>query len=210
MERGEIQFRQQRRPWRHYGTINWGHISLRLQLTDKFALQTECMTTGFDYDSKKYEDDFLGTVEYSLSGVANVYPLLAQYTLRAKDKISFQLFAGPHLTSNLGLYDDEFINGKREHSSNYYFGKKEVEEHLGIKVPPVGFTVGTSFGFIRKRGSIIFLDIRFMGDMGAVKRETDRYLDSNGKEIVKFENWIYCSNLNFSLGYAWGIGKRVP
>jgi|GEM_PF-1441293 len=183
------------------------------QLTDKFALQTEVMITRFFYEGKKYNYDFGdGWTEegkFIVSRAALVIPLLAKYTLRANDKISFQVFAGPHLIANVGRwkeyrYEKETDDGKTT--------EKEITNFTGSntsKVPIAGFTAGTNFGIITKAGTI-FLDARFAGDMGVSKEEYSVY-DPETEKITQegWSDWIYRSKFSFSLGYEYGFRKRT-
>jgi len=229
-----------------HGTSGFIDIApfVSLQLTDKFALQTEVFLTKFGYVGEKYAywlameyvipedvgvEDFLDYKKEELKGKwvasrrALVIPLLVKYTLRADDKISFQLFAGPHFTANLGKW------GSVDWS--YYYMQKSPDLPTGwsliedgfpplddemennVHIPPFGFTVGTNFGFITKAGTF-FLDVRFLGDIGAVKKNAMELMYYDVTElpvatgVVYHAKNIYRSKLSFSLGYEFGFGNR--
>ena len=194
---------------------------ISLQLADKFALQTEVMMTKFFYGGSQgeYKNSYGGdedvSVEYKylLSRRALVIPVLAKFTVRANDKISFGLFAGPHFTANIGKWEDY---GWRKET--YDDGETDIDEWIDFyksddkyykdsyKIPPVGFTVGTNFGFMTNAGTF-FVDVRFLSDIGNVKINNGEW-ENNKRKEDKWEDYVHRSKLAFSLGYEFGAGSR--
>jgi hypothetical protein len=195
---------------------------ISLQLADKFALQTEVMITKFHYGGEKGEGT-RGGGEYAVEGVyqyenkysfsrkALVIPILAKLTIRANDKVSFGLFAGPHITANIGKweeyeYEKETEGGETyEYESIYFYSDDDYKDW--IKVPSVGFTIGAYIGFMTKIGTF-FADIRFLSDIGNVKMKDYDYNYYTGRETERWVDYVHRAKLNFSLGYEFGAGSR--
>ena len=198
--------------WKKGGSFDIAPF-VSLQLTDKFALQTEAMITRFDYYAYEYSGYF-GNEKLNISRGALSIPVLAKYTLRAKDRISFQLFAGPHLTANVG--DWKIQDGENGIDTTYTISMNEFEKDFyEVKTPPVGLTLGTNFGIITKAGTI-FIDIRFAGDLWITQRKEivewewvnilGQVVDTETEE--RWKDWIYRSKLSFSIGYEFGFVNR--
>ena len=218
---------------------------ISLQLADKFALQTEAMITKFGYEGAKYKYNYgYSDEEYGyghksdteekelLSRRALVIPILAKFTVRANDKISFGLFAGPHFTANIGKWEYyDYSKGKSSYWNTQWTedGEKvvtkeyEIDEGAiyiqpsndemknSIKVPLMSFTVGTNFGFMTNVGTF-FVDVRFLSDIsdiGNVKQNNGERDEDTGKiKEDKWEDYVHRAKLSFSLGYEFGAGSR--
>ena len=189
--------------WRTGGSFDIAPF-VSLQITDRFAIQAEVMITRFGYWGLFFEEreqNFIDMEKEQVSRPALLFPLLAKYTHR-RNNFNFQMYAGPHFTANIGQYRiyvhykysdvRETFEFERTWESNDFPGKK-------LKIPPMGFMLGTNFGYITTKAGTIFADARFLGDMGVVK-EYDR--------IYGWWPFLYRAKISLTLGYEFGFINR--
>ena len=203
--------------WRDGGSFDIAPF-VNLQIIDKFAIQTEIMITRFGYFGGVFEFRKGGEIDIEkeqISRAALLFPILAKYTLR-RNRFNFQLYAGPHFTANVGKYrqhiyykyskngmvifEETVINKSREYNFFSYIDS--------IKTPLMGLTLGTNFGFISTKAGTVFVDARFLGDLGIVKQ----YLDGGVHGGYRYEKgwwpYLYRAKLSLSLGWEFGFIDR--
>jgi hypothetical protein len=180
-----------------------------MQLTDKFALGTEFMFTrlglgGYKYTKNDEYGDFKDGDWSSTCRAAMIIPVLAQLTL-AERKVN--IFAGPHFTINMGDAKESWdIDGK---SDSKKWNSEEMKFFDDMKHPVVGLTVGAAFA-----AGPIFIDIRYLTDLGAVKHKdagktiSEEIYPGFTLEYEVPDGGIRRSKLAFSVGYEFGGGSR--
>lgn len=192
-----------------------GFISV--QFTNTFALHTEIMATRFGYFGEKYEYDGI-TEKNLISRRALLFPILVKYTGRQFNR-SIQFFIGPHFTYNFGQWRWHYSyreDGSVSHNSKYHpqpnityddnnniigIENQSITSH--IKYPPVGITVGASFGYITKKAGTVFVDVRFFEDL---KMISQGYEEEDG--TLSWESILLRGKLSFSVGYEFGFIDR--
>jgi len=185
--------------WRDGGSFDIAPF-VSLQLVDKFALQTEVMITRFGYWGEVFEYDEGGITEIEklqISRAALLFPILAKYTLR-KNRFNFQLYTGPHFTANVGKY--RYYLYFRDGNNEEKITIEKDEFHNELKIPPIGYMLGTNFGFISTKAGTVFVDVRFLGDMGVVKEDAN---DGYG-----WWPYLYRAKLSITLGWEMGFVNR--
>ncbi|MCL2844732.1 MAG: outer membrane beta-barrel protein [Chitinivibrionia bacterium] len=176
------------------------------QLTDNFAVGTEFMFTRFGYGGEKLTeddpwDDGKDGDWFSTSRAAMVIPVLAQFTL-AQRKVN--LFVGPHFTINMGdMRDAENWAGE---SKSEKWDSEEMDWFKDeMNVPVIGLTVGAAFAV-----GPVFIDIRYLTDLGAVKPKDAGEVLYAGEpwEFTMPDGGVRRAKLALSVGWQFGLGSR--
>jgi hypothetical protein len=139
-----------------------GSMQIAVQLNDLFAIQTELILTEDRMDSSRENEAvtaadgtpvYLFNTTYTYSSRSLIVPLLAKMTFRP----------GPvSLAGFSGMYFSLPITTIERHDS---FHRKSEFASGGVLL---GFAVGGSFGIALDDG-VLFLDLRYMKDLGAVR-----------------------------------------